>query len=59
MPTDIGYVSWMLSLIIHMLFLHRFYRDEDPWTNLRKIYESVLSDFKPASDIGWTLIENK
>jgi hypothetical protein len=26
------------------LFLHRFYRD-DPWKQLRKIYDSVISDF--------------
>jgi len=52
-------VNWMLSLVTDMLFLHRFYRDEDPWKNLRRIYESVLNDFKPAGDIGWTLIENK
>lgn len=58
----IGYttdVNWMLSLITDMLFLHRFYRDEDPWKNLRKIYDSVIGDFKPAIAIGWTLIENK
>jgi hypothetical protein len=52
-------VNWMLSLVTDMLFLHRFYRDEDPWRNLRKIYESVLNDFKPTGEIGWTLIENK
>jgi hypothetical protein len=49
----------MLSLLTDILFLHRFYRDDNPWKNLRKIYESVLNDFKPASDIGWTLIESK
>jgi hypothetical protein len=57
----IGYttnVNWMLSLLTDMLFLHRFYRDEDPWRNLRKIYQSVLEDFRPAGQIGWTLIEN-
>ncbi|MSP37138.1 MAG: hypothetical protein EXR70_01430 [Deltaproteobacteria bacterium] len=51
-------VNWMLSLLTDMLFLHRFYRDDDPWKNLRKIYRSVLNDFKPAEEIGWTLIEN-
>ena len=58
----IGYttdVNWMLSLLTDMLFLHRFYRDENPWRNLRKIYQSVLDDFKPAQTIGWTLIENR
>lgn len=58
----IGYtmaVNWMLSLLTDMLFLHRFYRNEDPWKNLRKIYDSVISDFKPAGEIGWTLVENK
>ena len=52
-------VNWMLSLLTDMLFLYRFYRDENPWRNLRKIYQSVLHDFKPAREIGWTLIENK
>jgi hypothetical protein len=52
-------VNWMVSLVTDMLFLHRFYRNEDPWKNLRRIYDSVLADFKPAGDIGWTLIENK
>jgi hypothetical protein len=28
------------------------------WRNLRKIYQSALGDFKPAVEIGWTLIEN-
>lgn len=58
----IGYttdVNWMLSLLTDMLFLHRFYRDDNPWRNLRKIYQSVLDDFKPATEIGWTLIESK
>jgi hypothetical protein len=58
----IGYttdVNWMLSLLTDMLFLHRFYRDNDPWRNLRKIYQSVLDDFKPAAQLGWTLVENR
>jgi hypothetical protein len=49
----------MLSLLTDMLFLHRFYRDPDPWRSLRKIFQSVLDDFKPAQAIGWTLIENR
>ena len=28
------------------------------WSNLRKIYRSALGNFKPAVEIGWTLIEN-
>jgi hypothetical protein len=58
----VGYttnVNWMLSLLTDMLFLHRFYRHDDPWHNLRWIYDSVLRDFKPATEMGWTLIENK
>jgi len=51
-------VNWMLSLVIDMLFLHRFYRDEDPWKNLRSLYDSVINDVKPAASIGWTLIES-
>jgi len=52
-------VNWMLSLLTDMLFLYRFYRDDNPWKNLKKIYDSVISDFKPAADIGWTLIERR
>jgi hypothetical protein len=48
----------MQSLVTDMLFLHRFYRNQDPWQNLRKIYDSILNDFKPAAEMGWTLIEN-
>lgn len=51
-------VNWMQSLVTDMLFLHRFYRNQDPWQNLRKIYDSILNDFKPAAEMGWTLIEN-
>ena len=43
-PTSIGG-----SPVTDMLFLHRFYRDEDPWRHLRRIYESVSERFQT----GW------
>lgn len=56
----IGYttnVGWMNSLIVDMLFLFRFYAHEDPWNNLTNIFESVLNDFVPAQEMGYTLIQ--
>ncbi len=38
-----------------LLFLHRFYSDDDPWTNIRTIHESVLADFAPAQELGYEL----
>ena len=56
----IGYttnVGWMNSLIVDMLFLFRFYTHEDPWSHLANIFESVLNDFVPAREMGYTLIQ--
>jgi hypothetical protein len=55
----IGYttdVDWMTSLVVDLLFLHRFYRDDDPWRNLERIFDSVVADFRPARDLGYTLV---
>ena len=55
----IGYttdVNWMNSLIVDMLFLFRFYTDEDPWSRLEGIFESILRDFVPAREMGYTLL---
>jgi hypothetical protein len=54
----IGYttdVAWMDSMFTDLLFLHRFYSDTDPWTNIRAIHKSVLADFAPARDLGYEL----
>ncbi|HNT76151.1 MAG TPA: hypothetical protein PKH77_14140 [Anaerolineae bacterium] len=56
----IGYttnVDWINSLVIDMLFLYRFYTDDDPWNNLADIFNSVLQDFAPAKPMGYTLIQ--
>jgi len=47
----------MNSLIVDMLFLKRFYTDNDPWNNLERIYSSILKDFAPAGKMGYTLIQ--
>ena len=55
----IGYttnVDWMNSLVIDLLFLFRFYTNSDPWTNLRAIFDSVVRDFGPAREMGYTLL---
>ena len=55
----IGYttdVNWMASLVTDLLFLHRFYSDPDPWRNLRAIFASVHRDFRPARELGHTLV---
>jgi hypothetical protein len=53
--TDVG---WMDSLVVDILFLFRFYMNEDPWGNLRGIFGSVVNDFTPAQRMGYTLLEN-
>ena len=50
--TDVG---WMDSMFTDLLFLHRFYSDDDPWANIRAIHESVLADFAPARQLGYEL----
>ena len=50
--TDVG---WMDSMFTDLLFLHRFYADDDPWTNIRAIHESVLADFALAQQLGYEL----
>jgi hypothetical protein len=56
----IGYtadVPWMDSLIVDLLFLHRFYSHEEPWTGLSEIFASVRRDFKPARGMGYTMVQ--
>jgi hypothetical protein len=43
--------------VIDLLFLYRFYTDDDPWNNLADIFDSVLQDFAPAKPMGYTLIQ--
>jgi hypothetical protein len=55
----IGYttdVNWVDSLVVDLLFLHRFYKHADPWGGLSDIYDSVLRDFRPARKMGYTLV---
>ena len=48
-------VDWMDSMVADLLFLQRFYRDADPWTNLKLIHQSVLKDFPRAKSLGYEL----
>jgi hypothetical protein len=50
-------VAWMGSMVSDLLMLHRFYTDPKPWTNLRKIHQSVLEDYAPAKRLGLTLVQ--
>ena len=56
----VGYatdVDWIDSMVIDLLFLRRFFRDRDPWKNLRAIFESVLADVSLAARLGYSLCE--
>lgn len=58
----IGYttsVDWMASLVCDLLFLHRFYSDPSPWRNLRRIFNSVRRDYRPAERLGYTLVTRR
>lgn len=48
-------VDWMDSMVTDLLFLRRFFRDPDPWNNIRRIHEAVLADFAPARRLGYEL----
>jgi hypothetical protein len=58
----IGYttnIDWMQSLVTDMLFLQRFYTNDNPWQNLAAIFESVLQDYRPAKALGYTLLTSE
>jgi hypothetical protein len=48
-------IDWIDSMVIDLLFIRRFFADADPWTNLKRIHESVLGDFAPARQLGFVL----
>lgn len=48
-------IDWMDSMVTDLLFLKRFFNDPDPWTNIRRIHESVLADFLPARSLDFQL----
>ena len=48
-------VDWMESMVTDLLFLRRFFDDDDPWGNLRQIHESILDDFMPARRLGYQM----
>jgi hypothetical protein len=50
-------VDWTESMLTDLLFLRRFYLDDDPWNNLARIHRSVLRDFAPARRLGYSLIQ--
>lgn len=51
-------VRWVDSLVINMLFLARFFADNDPFNNLQKIYKSVVDEYLPATGCGFSLFMN-
>lgn len=56
----IGYttdVDWMDSLVVDLMFFHRFYSNPEPWKNLGKIVASIVEDFRPAKAMGYTLLQ--
>jgi hypothetical protein len=48
-------VDWTDSMVTDLLFLQRFFRDPDPWSNIGSIHESVLDDFPRARSLGFEL----
>jgi hypothetical protein len=50
-------VDWTDSMVTDLLFLQRFFRDADPWTNLKAIHASVLRDFGRARSLGYELYQ--
>ena len=58
----IGYrteIDWMPSMLTDLLFFERFYSHADPWKALGAIHASVTRDFRPARDLGLTLVQAK
>lgn len=56
----IGYrndVDWLEGMMIDLLFLERFFTSEDPWTSVREIHDSVVSDVAIAKRLGFTMFE--
>jgi len=52
--TDVGFLE---STIVNLAFLTRFYAitDGNPFDRLEEIFNSVLENFKPARDLGFTM----
>jgi len=50
-------VNFLESTVIDLMFLSRFYgiSKGNPFDRLGEIYRSVLEDFKPAKDLGFTM----
>ena len=48
-------IDWMDSMVTDLLFLKRFFGNEDPWANIERIHASVLDDFAPARRLGFQL----
>ncbi len=51
-------VGWMESIVVDLLFIERFYKDDDPFNHLDKIYNSIMDDFKPAKALGFSMFTN-
>ena len=42
-------------MVTDLLFLRRFFDDDDPWRSLRPVRVSTLEDFAPARRLGYRL----
>lgn len=51
-------VDWIDSILIDLMFIERFYFDQNPWKNMKNIYDSIINDYKPASKLGFSLFLN-
>jgi len=49
---DVGFLD---SIVIDILFLTRFFGVDDSFNRLTEIYESILYDFPPSRDLGFSM----
>lgn len=55
----VGYtelVEWLPGMLVDLLFMSKFYGHENPWENLRGIYDEVMSEITFAKDLGFTMV---
>lgn len=54
----IGYeknVDWVRSMLVDLLFVQKFFDDDDPWNRLPDIHQSVLDELPFAHDLGFRI----
>lgn len=58
----IGYTAnarWYDATLMDLLFIQRFFNSENPFYELKEIYNSVIDDFAPARKIGLKMYSRK